>query len=94
MNKSLVVCGLLFSLTASAADESRAARMDNELKARFTKADVNGDGKLTRDEAKGKMPRVYANFDKIDVNHVGYLTVEDIENFVQDKIAAKQSSTQ
>ena len=48
------------------------------LTERFEKADVNHDGKLTREEAKAGMPRVYKNFDRIDVDKKGFVTLQEI----------------
>jgi hypothetical protein len=45
---------------------------------RFVAADSNHDRKLTRDEAQAGMPKVYENFDKIDVRHRGYVTERQI----------------
>ncbi|ANH76141.1 EF-hand domain-containing protein [Ralstonia insidiosa] len=45
---------------------------------RFKAADTNHDGKLTREEAKEGMPRVYENFDKIDIRKRGYVTQRQI----------------
>lgn len=93
MNKLVAAtCGLWLGLSlvsASQAADGRTARVTAELKARFAKADVNGDGKLTRDEAKGVMPRVHAHFDEIDANHAGYLSLAEIENFATAKFASK-----
>lgn len=98
MIKSTALSALFLSLAvisaAHAADNSRAARAEAELKSRFAKADVNGDGKLAREEAKDVMPRVYANFDKIDVHHSGYVTIEDINSFMMDKMAARKASAE
>jgi len=44
----------------------------------FKAADTNHDGKLTREEAKAGMPRVYEVFDKIDVRKRGYVTERQI----------------
>jgi Ca2+-binding EF-hand superfamily protein len=49
------------------------------LEQRFKAANKSGDGKLTREEAKAGMPKVARNFDKLDIDHKGYLTVEDIK---------------
>lgn len=46
---------------------------------RFKAADKDGDGKLTRDEAKAGMPRVYSSFDKIDTGKLGYVTIDQIK---------------
>ena len=47
--------------------------------ARFKKCDTNKDGKLTREEAKGCMPRVYEHFSFIDSGNKGYVTVAEIQ---------------
>jgi Ca2+-binding EF-hand superfamily protein len=41
--------------------------------------DVNQDGKLTQEEAKGCMPRIYDHFSMIDSNNQGYVTVAQIQ---------------
>ena len=66
---------------AQAADPGRAAQMNAELQKRFAAADANGDGQLTRDEAKGKMPRVYKRFDDIDMAHKGAVSLADIQAY-------------
>jgi len=67
------------SALAQGADAGRAAKMQAELQKRFTAADANADGQLTRDEAKAKMPRVYEHFDEIDSTHKGFVTLADIQ---------------
>jgi len=52
---------------------------DQEIKQRFAKCDKNHDGKLTKEEAKGCMPRIYDHFDYIDSAGNGYVTVAEIE---------------
>lgn len=52
---------------------------DRQIDERFAAADKNHDGKLTLEEAKAGMPRVAANFDKIDTQKRGYLTVDQIK---------------
>jgi Ca2+-binding EF-hand superfamily protein len=69
-------CFVMFlALPSQANDVSR----DREIAARFKKCDVNHDGKLTREEAKGCMPRIYDHFSYIDSGNKGYLTVAEIE---------------
>ncbi|MEN9945026.1 MAG: hypothetical protein RLY18_984 [Pseudomonadota bacterium] len=41
--------------------------------------DHNGDGKLTLEEAKAGMPRVAANFQRIDTQKKGYVTAAEIK---------------
>lgn len=52
---------------------------DQEIKKRFAKCDKNHDGKLTKAEAKGCMPRIYDHFDYVDSAGNGYVTVAQIE---------------
>jgi Ca2+-binding EF-hand superfamily protein len=61
---------------ASLADD---ASRNKEIVDRFAKCDKNHDGKLTMDEAKGCMPRIYDHFSKIDSGKKGYVTVAEIE---------------
>lgn len=60
------------------ADPAKAAQMQAAFQKRFSAADANGDGKLTRQEADGKMPFVYKHFDEIDATHQGYVTKDEI----------------
>ena len=62
-------------LLAIADDASR----DKEIAERFAKCDVNHDGKLTREEANGCMPRIYDHFSYIDSSNKGYVTVAEIQ---------------
>ncbi len=71
---SLILLGSL-SFTSQAAESGR----DAEIAARFAKCDVNHDGKLTQEEAKGCMPRIYDHFAYLDSGNKGYLTVAQIQ---------------
>ena len=62
-------------LLALADDATR----DKEIAERFAKCDVNHDGKLTKEEANGCMPRIYSNFSYIDSTNKGYVTVAEIQ---------------
>jgi len=88
----IVVAALILPATAAlvqAADPGRAAQMNAELQKRFAAADANGDGQLTRDEAKGKMPMVYKRFDDIDTAHKGTVTLADIQAYAIAQRAAR-----
>jgi Ca2+-binding EF-hand superfamily protein len=52
---------------------------NKEIADRFASCDKNHDGKLTRSEAKGCMPRVYEHFSYLDSEKKGYLTVTQIQ---------------
>ena len=96
--RSTVTLALVLSLPASAAfaqaaDADRAERaqqMAAQMHKRFAAADANADGKLTKDEAKGKMPFVYKHFDEIDTTHSGAVTLADIAAFARTKQAARK----
>ena len=72
---ALALSGNSFAQSNSSAN---AATMKQQFMQRFNAADTNGDGKLTREEAKAGMPFVYKHFDEIDKDKKGYVTVEDI----------------
>jgi len=51
---------------------------------RFAEADKDGDGKLTREEAEA-MPRVSKNFDKLDADKQGYVTLAQLKEAMERK---------
>jgi len=65
----------LMPLLSHANDASR----NKEIAERFAKCDVNRDGKLTKEEAKGCMPRIYDHFSYLDSGNKGYITVAQIQ---------------
>lgn len=72
----LVACSLAtLPMSVSADDASR----NKEIAERFAKCDTNRDGKLTMNEAKGCMPRIYEHFSYIDTANKGYVTVAQIQ---------------
>jgi Ca2+-binding EF-hand superfamily protein len=72
----LVTCALLaLAMTANADNASK----NREIAERFAKCDANHDGKLTKAEANGCMPRIYSHFDYIDSSKKGYLTIAEIQ---------------
>lgn len=77
---------------AQQADAGRAGPMGGELKKRFTAADANGDGKLTKEEAKAGMPFVYEHFDEIDTGKTGVVTMRDIAAYAKAKRAARKDT--
>jgi len=46
---------------------------------RFRKADTNGDGRISREEAQKGMPQLARDFDRIDANKDGMVTMEELE---------------
>lgn len=75
---------------AQAPAGQRAERMQTELRKRFSAADTNVDGQLTRDEAS-KMPWVSKNFDAIDTTRKGSVTMAEIEAYAMTQRGARQA---
>jgi Ca2+-binding EF-hand superfamily protein len=65
---------LLSSALTLAAEPS--AKDKTAMEAVFTRVDVNGDGKLSREEAE-RLPAIAAMFDKLDADHDGQLTLAE-----------------
>jgi Ca2+-binding EF-hand superfamily protein len=87
---------LLLAIGSSAfaqtdGSQQKMQRIKSELENRFNAADANHDGKLTIDEANGKMPRVYKNFAAIDSQQNGYVTIEQVEQFAASKFSARKA---
>ena len=75
---SMMVGGVLASLWGMNASAQESFR-DRQIDDRFAQADKNHDGKLTLEEAQAGMPKVAANFDKIETQKKGYVTVDQIK---------------
>ena len=76
MKKTALTVLIFAALSTAYAQESRT---DREIDERFAAADKNKDGKLTLEEAKAGMPRVAANFQRIDTQKKGYVTAAEIK---------------
>lgn len=70
------IAGLVICTMAYADNSMR----NKEIAERFATCDKNRDGKLTMEEAKGCMPRVYDHFSFIDSENKGYVTLAQIQN--------------
>ena len=63
----------------------RMERAMQQLQARFAAANTTHDGKLTQAQAAQGMPMVAQNFDQIDTQKAGYITLPQIEQFMQQR---------
>ena len=66
------------AVVAIAAPEGREAR--GAMQDRIKQADTNGDGMLSRDEAKA-LPRILKHFDEIDTNHDNQISADELRAF-------------
>ncbi len=70
------------------ASSQRMERAMQQLQTRFATANTTHDGKLTRAQAAQSMPMVAQNFDQIDTQKAGYITLPQIEQFMQQRAAS------
>ena len=64
------------AMLAVAGGDGQHGKMMERLKA----ADTNGDGMISKDEAKA-LPGIARHFDEIDANHDGQVTMEELRAF-------------
>ena len=71
-----IIASLAFAVSAQTPAAAPTARDKTAMEAAFTRADGNGDGKLSKEEA-ARMPAIAAKFDELDVNKDGSLSMEE-----------------
>ena len=74
---------------------SLAQRQERQgrARARFEAANTTHDGKLTLDQAKAaNMVRIVRNFDAIDAQHRGYVTMQDIAAYRRAQREARRAA--
>jgi Ca2+-binding EF-hand superfamily protein len=90
--KALVAALLVGWSFAAAADDRtefnrRAAAADMAL---YRALDLNGDGRLTRDEVRGDL-RLGPRFDDIDINRDGVITPEEMKRYIEQTYGVSPS---
>jgi Ca2+-binding EF-hand superfamily protein len=95
--KSLIAAVVCLSLSHTVPalaqqqpDSARIAQLKAQMVERFRQADANSDGRVTKAEAAGKMPRLHANFEAVDGDRNGYVTPEEIVAQVQSLAAQRR----
>lgn len=59
--------------------EKCRAEAQERNRERFKRADTNGDGRISREEAQKSMPQLARDFDRIDANKDGMVTLQELE---------------
>jgi Ca2+-binding EF-hand superfamily protein len=78
MLTKLIFSGITGLVICTMANADNSVR-NREIADRFAACDKNHDGKLTKQEAKGCMPRIYEHFSYIDSDNKGYVTLAQIQ---------------
>ena len=81
-SRSILFFAIAIAIACPAQAQLFGASIESMIDKRFKEADKNKDGKLTLDEAKEGMPRVAKNFEQLDSERRGYVTVEQIKKAV------------
>lgn len=79
-----MIAMLALGSTAQAQDTPKADKSAKAVKAledRFAAADKDHDGKLTKTEADAGMPRLAKNFDKVDADKKGFVTLDEVKTY-------------
>ena len=69
----------------SQSTQTAATQAPLTLRKLFTNADKNGDGKVTKDEAKGHLPITYLSFEEIDTDKRGWITFDQFMAFTNKR---------
>jgi hypothetical protein len=80
--------GGAYGAAPSAVNAAAAPPQPSSLELHFAAANVTNDGRLTREQAEAGMPQVAQNFDAIDAEGKGYVTLPEILAFLAQRRVA------
>ena len=63
-----------------------ASKEPMTLRRLFARADKNGDGKVTKAEAKGPLPITHASFEQIDTDKRGWISFDQFMAFTNKRV--------
>lgn len=72
----------------------RFQQMRQQEQEKFKSADKDGNGSLSKEEAQQGMPQLAKNFDKIDANHDGQVSRDEIKQYYQSHMAGMRERMQ
>ncbi|SFN27213.1 EF-hand domain-containing protein [Variovorax sp. OV329] len=78
---AVLVAGAALSANAQPMGGNHIEEALTVMHQRFDSADSNHDGRISREDARDRMPFVYRNFDAIDTARKGYVTMAQIEAY-------------
>ncbi len=82
MKTAALFAAVGLACAATLAGAAPGAGEGHDPMMRFKQADTNGDGMISRDEAKA-LPMIAKHFDEIDANHDGQITADELRAFHQ-----------
>lgn len=80
------------AVQAPASQGAAPAKPRMTAEERFKAANTTGDGRLTYAQAQAKMPRVAHDFEAIDKDRKGYVTLADIRAHDAERRAARKAA--
>lgn len=70
--------------------QAKKAEIKQKGSERFKKADSDGNGTLSKEEAEKGMPRLAKNFDAIDTNKDGQISPDEIRAYMKDRMKSRK----
>jgi len=89
----IAVISLMLVSTAALAEPAVQQYDPADFEQRFKKADVDRNGRLSRQEAYAAFPRMPEFFDEIDSNKDGTITLTEVEQALERRVNAAIGST-
>lgn len=87
---AFIIMAALPAMAQRQPDPEQMEQLKTQMVERFGKTDTNGDGKLTRGETEGKMPRLHKHFAQVDTDGDGYVNQADITAYAENLIAQRR----